>query len=764
MKDRIFGVLQRVGRSFMLPIAILPVAGLLLGIGGSFTNETTLKTYGLEGIMGQGTVFHGIFQVMNDAGNIVFSNLPILFAIGVAIGMAKKEKEVAALSAVIAFFIMHASISALISINGGIENMLQGAVADVCGITSLQMGVFGGIVVGLGVAALHNRFYRIELPQVLSFFGGTRFVPIISALVYTLVGILMYFIWPPVQIGINSVGNVVLNSGYIGTWVYGFMERLLIPFGLHHVFYIPFWQTAVGGTMEVGGRIVEGAQNIFFAQLADSGVTHFAVSATRFMSGKFPLMIFGLPGAALAMYRTAQPGKRKLVYGLLLSAALTSMVTGITEPLEFTFLFVAPLLYGIHCVFAGLAYALMHFFNVGVGMTFSGGLIDLFLFGILQGNAKTNWIWVVIVGVFYFIIYYFLFSFLIKKLNLRTPGRFDDDEVKLYKRSDVDAKKKGSSGTDLGDTAVSESDGVAGSKSGGTAGGDEGDGSKEAIANELSIAICKGLGGKDNISDVDCCATRLRCTVFNADLVNDSVLRMTGASGVVHKGNGVQIIYGPKVTVIKSDFEEFLESDLADTIGKETEALRENYKDSIRENNENGTMESNENNGNGITRKETSITSGGKKILVLSPITGFADKIENAPDEAFASKMMGDGAVVTPRAPIVKAPVDGEVTFVFDSKHAIGIKDSNGLNYIIHVGIDTVKLGGKGFDVFVRAGDKVKYGDTLMKLDLEYLKKNAPSIVSPVLCTDMNNRMTIKLLKEGAVQAGEELFEIEISE
>lgn len=772
MKDRIFGVLQRVGRSFMLPIAILPVAGLLLGIGGSFTNETTLKTYGLEGIMGQGTAFHGIFQVMNDAGNIVFSNLPILFAIGVAIGMAKKEKEVAALSAVIAFFIMHASISALISINGGIENMLQGAVADVCGITSLQMGVFGGIVVGLGVAALHNRFYRIELPQVLSFFGGTRFVPIISALVYTLVGILMYFIWPPVQIGINSVGNVVLNSGYIGTWVYGFMERLLIPFGLHHVFYIPFWQTAVGGTMEVGGRIVEGAQNIFFAQLADSGVTHFAVSATRFMSGKFPLMIFGLPGAALAMYRTAQPGKRKLVYGLLLSAALTSMVTGITEPLEFTFLFVAPLLYGIHCVFAGLAYALMHFFNVGVGMTFSGGLIDLFLFGILQGNSKTNWIWVVIVGVFYFIIYYFLFSFLIKKLNLRTPGRFDDDEVKLYKRSDVDAKKKGSSGTDLGDTAVSESDGVAGSKSGGTAGSDEGDGSKEAIANELSIAICKGLGGKDNISDVDCCATRLRCTVFNADLVNDSVLRMTGASGVVHKGNGVQIIYGPKVTVIKSDFEEFLESDLADTIGKETEALRENHKDSIRENNENdtiernknGTMESNENNGNGITRKETSITSGGKKILVLSPITGFADKIENAPDEAFASKMMGDGAVVTPRAPIVKAPVDGEVTFVFDSKHAIGIKDSNGLNYIIHVGIDTVKLGGKGFDVFVRAGDKVKYGDTLMKLDLEYLKKNAPSIVSPVLCTDMNNRMTIKLLKEGAVQAGEELFEIEISE
>ena len=251
MKDKIFGVLQRIGRSFMLPIAILPVAGLLLGIGGSFTNETTLKTYGLQNIMGHGTVFHAIFQVMNDAGNIVFSNLPILFAIGVAIGMAKREKEVAALSSVIAFLIMHASISALININGGPDVMLKGAVGDVCGITSLQMGVFGGIIVGLGTAALHNRFYKIELPQVLSFFGGTRFVPIISGLVYTIVGIIMFFIWPPVQSGINAVGNVVLNSGYVGTWVYGFMERLLIPFGLHHVFYIPFWQTAVGGTMEV---------------------------------------------------------------------------------------------------------------------------------------------------------------------------------------------------------------------------------------------------------------------------------------------------------------------------------------------------------------------------------------------------------------------------------------------------------------------------------------------------------------------------------
>ena len=370
MKDKIFAVLQRVGRSFMLPIAILPVAGLLLGVGGSFTNETMLETYGLLQIMGPGTVFNAIFTVMKEAGDIVFTNLPIIFAMGVAIGMAKKEKEVSALAAVIAFFIMHASIGAMIEINGGTESMLSGATTSVCGITSLQMGVFGGIIVGLGVAALHNRFYKIQLPQVLSFFGGTRFVPIISALVYTGIGILMFFVWPVIQSGIYAVGVVVVGSGYVGTWGDGFMERLLIPFGLHHVFYLPFWQTALGGTLEVAGQTIEGAQNIFFAQLADPTVEHFAVSATRFMAGKFPMMIFGLPGAALAMYKTARADKKKAVEGLLLSAALTSMLTGITEPIEFTFLFVAPLLYGIHCVFAGLAYMLMHVFNVGVGMTF----------------------------------------------------------------------------------------------------------------------------------------------------------------------------------------------------------------------------------------------------------------------------------------------------------------------------------------------------------------------------------------------------------
>lgn len=708
MKDKIFGVLQRIGRSFMLPIAILPVAGLLLGIGGSFTNKTMLDAYGLTTFLGEGTVLNALLQIMNSAGNIVFSNLPIIFAIGVAIGMANKEKEVAALAATIAFFIMHASISSLISIHDNGEGLLAGATTSVCGIPSLQMGVFGGIIVGLGVAALHNKFYKIQLPQVLSFFGGTRFVPIISGVVYVFVGILMYYVWPVVQMGIFEVGNVVLNSGYAGTWVYGFMERLLIPFGLHHVFYLPFWQTSIGGRLEVSGKMIEGAQNIFFAQLTDPTVKHFAVSATRFMSGKFPLMIFGLPGAALAMYRTARPENRKVVGGLLLSAALTSMLTGITEPLEFTFLFVAPLLYGIHCVLAGAAYMIMHMCGVGVGMTFSGGFIDMFLFGILQGNAKTSWIWIVIVGIGYFLFYYILFSYLIRKFDLKTPGRDKQEEIKLYTRADVNAQKNGNN---------------------------------ETPEDVVSAGILKGLGGKKNITSVDCCATRLRCTVTDGNLVNDDVLKATGASGVLHKGNGVQIIYGPRVTIIKSNFEDYLETapEEADFDYTGNQDSSENVK----------------------SKKDKKVINS---IIISSPFTGEAADLTTAPDEGFAGKMMGDGAVVTPTEEIVTAPEDGEVCFVFETKHAIGYQTDLGVTMIIHVGIDTVKLAGKGFQVFVENGQKVKKGDKLLKIDLEYLKTAAPSICSPVICTELKDNQEIRLIANGKVKAGEPLFAVDTFE
>ncbi|WP_270393054.1 PTS transporter subunit IIABC [Butyribacter intestini] len=731
MKDKIFEVLQRIGRSFMLPIAILPVAGLLLGLGSSFTNETTIEMYNLGKILGDGTILHALLVIMNKVGSAVFDNLPLLFAVGVAIGMAKKEKEVSALSAVIAYFVMNISISSMLEINGKIlsdgsisKDVLEGTIASVCGINTLQMGVFGGIIVGLGVAALHNRFHKIQLPNALSFFAGSRFVPIISTIVYMFVGILMYFVWPVVQNGIYALGGLVTGSGYLGTLAFGIIKRALIPFGLHHVFYMPFWQTAVGGTMNVAGNLVQGGQNIFFAQLADSAhITHFSADATRYFSGEFIFMIFGLPGAALAMYRTAKPEKKKQAGGLLFSAALTCMLTGITEPIEFSFLFVAPILFGVQVVLAGAAYMIAHILNIAVGLTFSGGLLDLFLFGILQGNDKTSWFRIIPVGIIYFILYYVIFSFLIKKFNLKTPGREDDaGEVKLYTKADVNARKaKGNN-----------ADGV-------------------AVEDELSRDITRGLGGKKNIDTVDCCATRLRCTVINPDLVNDAALKATGTSGVIHKGNGVQIIYGPHVTVIKSNLEDYLETAPDMEYTESSEDLSGEINKKIEDKQENEPNADNE-------KKVV------KTVVVSSPITGTAADLSTAPDEGFAGKMMGDGAVVTPEDAIIKAPEDGEVVFVFDTKHAIGFMTDSGLSLLLHIGIDTVKLDGKGFEVFVESGQKVKKGEPLMKIDIDYLKENAPSLVSPVLCTELEDNQKVRLLKTGDIKAGDELFAIDIYE
>lgn len=720
MKDKIFSVLQRIGRSFMLPIAILPVAGLLLGIGSSFTNATTIETYGLTKILGDGTILHYLLMIMNKVGSAVFDNLPLIFAVGVAIGMAKKEKEVSALSAVIAYFVMNTAINAMLINNGLIlengeiaESVLEGTITSVCGIQSLQMGVFGGIIVGLGVAALHNRFYRIQLPSALSFFGGTRFVPIISTIVYMFVGILMYFVWPAVQNGIFALGGLVTGSGYVGTLIFGLIKRALIPFGLHHVFYMPFWQTAVGGTMEVAGQMVQGGQNIFFAQLADSAnIAHFSADATRYFSGEFIFMIFGLPGAALAMYQCAKPEKKKAAGGLLLSAALACMATGITEPLEFSFLFVAPALFAVQVILAGSAYMIAHMLNVAVGLTFSGGFLDFFLFGILQGNEKTSWLRVIPVGIIYFLLYYFIFKFMIRKFDFKTPGREEDDvETKLYTKADVNARKAAA-----GEVQASDSE------------------------DPVSEAITRGLGGKKNISDVDCCATRLRCTIHDASRVNDSILKATGASGVVHKGNGVQVIYGPNVTVIKSNLEDYLEK-APDTYA-ETEKAGETKQEEIKN-----------------TETEKKVV---KRIVISSPVTGMAADLGTAPDEAFAQKMMGDGAVVTPEEAFVCAPEDGEVAFVFDTKHAIGYMTDSGISLLIHVGIDTVKLNGEGFEVLVENGQKVKKGQPMLKLDLDYLKANAPSLATPVLCTELEDDQRIRLLKEGPVKAGEPLFEVEV--
>ncbi len=699
MAGKIFGILQRVGRSFMLPIAILPVAGLLLGIGQSFTNETMLRTYHLMNLMGPGTVLYAILKILGDCGNIIFENMPLLFAVGVSIGMARAEKEVAALSGIVAFFIMHTAISAMITLNGGSQVLHRGAIDDILGIKSLQMGVFGGIIVGLGVAVLHNKFYKIKLPDVISFFGGTRFVPIICTVVYIFVGIIMFFIWPPIQNIMYELGNIVRASGYFGTFIYGVMERALIPFGLHHVFYLPFWQTSLGGAMKVAGKTVEGAQNIFFAQLADSSTRHFSVEATRFMAGKFPLMIFGLPGAALAMYQCAKPEKKKLVGGLFASAALTTILTGITEPLEFMFLFVAPGLYAIHCLLAGMSFMLMHILKVCVGMTFSGGMIDMFLFGILQGQEKTNWMMFVPVGILYFILYYFLFHFLILKFHIKTPGREEKEEIPVY--------------------PVNQSENVPKEKE---------VLSKTAVVSEM---IVQGLGGAQNIKDIDCCVTRLRCTVRDPALVKDEILRKSGARGVMKKGDGVQIIYGPLVTVIKSNLEDYLNgNDMKETEEETMEQRKKMMEES----------------------KEVSTE------YLFMPIHGTVIELSEVDDQVFSAGMLGEGFAIQPLEGKVFAPADGVISALFDTKHAIAINSVRGAEILIHVGLDTVRLGGKYFNAKVEPGMHVKKGDLLLEFDLEKIKKAGYRLTTPVVVSNSISYTSITLDKEGKQPVGEEIL------
>ena len=703
MKDKIFGVLQRVGRSFMLPIALLPVAGLLLGIGSSFTNETMLAAYGLNSVIHPGTLIYTILDVMSQTGSAVFNNLALLFAMGVAIGMARKEKEVAALSGAVAYIIMNTAIQAMINAAGGVEAMPANSTTTMLGITTLQMGVFGGIVVGLGVAALHNKFYKIELPQVLAFFGGTRFVPIVSSIVYLVVGIAMFYIWPVVQSGIAALGALVLASGYAGTFIYGLLERALIPFGLHHVFYMPFWQTAVGGTAIIDGVTVTGAQNIFFAELASKSTTVFSVSATRFMAGKFPFMMFGLPGAALAMYQCAKPEKKKVAGGLLLSAALTAFLTGITEPLEFTFIFVALPMYAVHCVLAGLSFMLMHILNVGVGMTFSGGLIDLVLFGVMQGNAKTHWVWVVVVGAVYFVLYYIIFRFMISKFDYKTPGRDDAEEVKLYTRADVNARSAAS-----GSTAPAGDDPV-------------------------SALIVEGLGGAANLSDVDCCATRLRCTVKDAALVKQDVLKASGASGVICKGNGVQVVYGPKVAVIKAKLEDYLEN--APKTSAATAAPAP-------------------------ATAPAAPAAAAKDTVLSACLNGTVVPLTEVKDEAFASGALGDGIAIEPIDGELVAPADGEISSTFETHHAVGMTTVDGAELLMHIGIDTVKLGGKHFTYLVNEGDKVKKGQPLIRFELEAIKAEGYPVTTPLIVCNTDDYAAVAAKASGTVKQGDALLEL----
>ena len=703
MKKHLFSLLQRIGQSFMLPIALLPIAGIFLGIGSSLTNTNMLAAYHLKGLMGPGTAPYILFSLLNSAGSIIFDNLPILFAVGVAIGMARTEKATAALSSIVAFFVMHSTIGSLITYTGRSHSFLTGATTEIVGITSLQMGVFGGIIVGLGVAALHNRFYKIELPRVFSFFGGTHFIPIISAITYVGIGILMFYIWPLIQILINNAGKLVLMSGYGGTFVYGLLERALIPFGLHHVFYMPFWQTAVGGRELVNGQLIEGAQNIFFAELASPDISHFSVAATRFMSGKFPLMMFGLPGAALAMYTCARPKQKKAVGSLLLSAAISSAITGITEPLEFAFLFVAPPLYVIHCAFAGLSYMLMHMLNVGIGMTFSGGFLDFFLFGILQGNTKTSWLHVIPVGILYFIVYFIVFRVMILKFNYQTPGHEKDNA-----------------------TPVNNAD-------------------------NKSQQILDGLGGLENISDLSCCATRLRVTLHRPSKLNKEKLLATGAAAVVANGDGVQVVYGPEVTVIHARLQDYISqiipasSSTADNSAAVPTTSAEVSNPAV-----------------SAEAKDSDNLSVADAItdIVYAPCNGTVIPLKEINDGVFSEGYIGEGLAIEPVDGSFYAPFDCTVAMVFDTHHAIALHTANGTELILHVGLDTVKLKGQHLEVFVQEGQKIQKGDLILRADLEGIQSAGCRTVTPVVITGAGGAESVELLKTGPVHIGDAVLKV----
>jgi len=692
-----FALLQKVGTAFFLPVSILPGAGLLLGIGASFTNQDTIQSYHLTNLLGSGTPLNGLLLIMSQVGSTIFGNLPLIFALAVALGFAKKEKAVAVLSAGISFLVMHSTINVLLKITGQIlpngkfaDSIMSGAISDVCGISSLQMGVFGGILVGIITALLTNRFYKQELPAAFSFFAGVRFIPIISMFAFVGIGIASFFVWPVVQKGIFALGDLVLTTGYLGTFIFGFTERILIPFGLHHIFYIPFWQTGLGGNAIIDGVRVFGAQNIFFAELASPNTTSFSVEACRFMTGKYAVMMAGLPGAALAMYHCAKPKNRALVGGLLMSAAMTSFFTGITEPIEFTFLFIAPALYVLHCALAGISFLLVHFFQICIGTTFSCGLVDFTLYGLLQGAEKTNWPMILPIFLVYFLLYYFLFRIIIVKFNLLTPGRDDNENnMKLYTKAEY--KKK------IAEDTIDQVNSV--------------------IGDGVSEVIAAGLGGIDNVTEIACCATRLRLTLRNVEAVDQDILKSTGAIGIVKKGEGIQIIYGPKVSVIKSNFEEYVEAACK-------QAKHEQ-----------------------------------KDILLYAAADGTAVPLSEVEDEVFSSGSLGDGYAIKVENGEVFAPVNGVISMITEeTKHAIGISFGDGLELLIHIGIDTVNMQGEGFNIFVRQGQAVHLGDKLLSFDKDKVEEQGFKSDVIVVLLKKDKIPLIKYNFTGHVKAGETII------
>ncbi|HCX3090577.1 TPA: PTS transporter subunit IIABC [Staphylococcus aureus] len=679
MRKKLFGQLQRIGKALMLPVAILPAAGLLLAIGTAIQGEA-LQHY-LPFIQNGGV--QNVAKLMTAAGSIIFENLPMIFALGVAIGLAGGD-GVAAIAAFVGYIIMNKTMGDFLQVTP--KNVIDPAsgYASILGIPTLQTGVFGGIIIGALAAWCYNKFYNINLPSYLGFFAGKRFVPIMMATTSFILAFPMALIWPTIQSGLNAFSTGLLDSNTgVAVFLFGFIKRLLIPFGLHHIFHAPFW-FEFGSWKNAAGEIIHGDQRIFIEQIREGA----HLTAGKFMQGEFPVMMFGLPAAALAIYHTAKPENKKVVAGLMGSAALTSFLTGITEPLEFSFLFVAPLLFFIHAVLDGLSFLTLYLLDVHLGYTFSGGFIDYVLLGVLPN--KTQWWLVIPVGLVYAVIYYFVFRFLIVKLKYKTPGREDKQSQAVT-----------------------------------------------ASATELPYAVLEAMGGKANIKHLDACITRLRVEVNDKSKVDVPGLKDLGASGVLEVGNNMQAIFGPKSDQIKHEMQQIMNGQVV-----ENPTTMEDDKDETV-----------------VVAEDKSATSELSHI-VHAPLTGEVTPLSEVPDQVFSEKMMGDGIAIKPSQGEVRAPFNGKVQMIFPTKHAIGLVSDSGLELLIHIGLDTVKLNGEGFTLHVEEGQEVKQGDLLINFDLDYIRNHAKSDITPIIVTQGNiTNLDFKQGEHGNISFGDQLFE-----
>ncbi|WP_210124444.1 MULTISPECIES: glucose-specific PTS transporter subunit IIBC [unclassified Staphylococcus] len=684
---RFFGQLQRIGKALMLPVAILPAAGILLALGNAMHNAQLVAIAPWL----EHEVFVIISSIMESSGQIIFDNLPLLFAVGTALGLAGGD-GVAALAALVGYLIMNATMGKVMNITiddifsyaDGAKTLSQAAKEPenvlILGIPTLQTGVFGGIIMGALAAWCYNKFYNITLPAFLGFFAGKRFVPIITSVVAIVTGVLLSFVWPPIQEGLNQLSNFLLNKNLtLTTFIFGIIERSLIPFGLHHIFYAPFW-FEFGQYVSHSGELVRGDQRIWMAQMKD-GVEF---TAGAFTTGKYPFMMFGLPAAAYAIYCNAKPERKKIVGGLMLSAGLTSFLTGITEPLEFSFLFVAPLLYVVHVLLAGSSFLVMHLLDVKIGMTFSGGFIDYILYGLLNWD-RTNALLVIPVGIVYAIIYYFLFSFVIKRFKLKTPGREDEE-------------------TETKDSSVAS----------------------------LPFDVLNAMGGKKNIKHLDACITRLRVEVNEKSSVDVAALKALGASGVLEVGNNMQAIFGPKSDQIKHDILRIMSGEI--TKPSETTVVEDD--------------------------NDTAVpTTNSTETLISAPGNGEIMPLTAVPDQVFADKLMGDGIAFVPKDDVIVSPITGTVKTIFPTLHAIGLETPEGLEVLIHIGIDTVKLEGQGFESLVTTDDNVEVGQPLIKIDLDYIQAHAPSIITPIVITNLTNQ-TLTIESAQPVTVGQTIITV----